>query len=84
MGMTRRDLLAGAAAAGVAAAGVTKQATAAENAGSPALPSPPRQAVLKISAQEPVIPGASLAEKLDRMEAWGICLLYTSPSPRDS
>ncbi len=72
MSMTRRDLLAGAAAAGVLAAGSPKQAEAAGNAGIPALPRPPREAVLRISAQEGVVPGKSLAEKLDRMEAWGI------------
>ncbi len=72
MSMTRRDLLAGAAAAGAWAVGSMVQSASAAEPGSPAGHSPRRQAVLKISAQEGVIPGESLAEKLDRMEAWGI------------
>ena len=63
MSVTRRDLIASGAAAGLAlATGAKLDAAEAVKT----------KAVLKISSQEGRIPGRELAEKLDRMEKWGI------------
>lgn len=62
MKLDRRGLLAAGAAAGLAAAaGGMARARPAQ---------PKARAVLKVSSQEGIIPGQSLAEKLDRMERW--------------
>ena len=65
MGIDRRHFLSGAAMAGLGlvAGRAGLPATAEESAG---------QAELRISSQEGRIPGATLEEKLDRMEQWGI------------
>jgi sugar phosphate isomerase/epimerase len=64
--LRRRDLLAAAAAAGVgAASGVTRAADRGRRAGRV------KTVRLRLSAQERIIPGATLGEKLDKMEAWG-------------
>lgn len=63
--LTRRDVLvAGATAAVGIGTGMKASASTPDKA-------PPEKAVLKISAQEPIIPGSSLTEKLDNMEKWG-------------
>lgn len=68
----RRDFLKqSAVVAAVAATGGTGGAAmAAEEKAAPAC-SARKEAVLKISAQERIIPGASLAERFDNMEKWG-------------
>ncbi len=68
MALRRRDFLAATVAAGVGAAGSGNGSrVAAADAG----PAAGRKAVLKLSLQEGVAPGGSLAEKLDLMEKWG-------------
>jgi len=69
--LNRREILTAAAAVGVA--GITRARAAQESAktDAPALPAPKQKAVLKLSAQESIIPGGSLTEKLDTMEKWG-------------
>ena len=63
MTVNRRNFLLAGAAAGVGAAMPAQAADA---------PEPRKEAMLKISSQEGVIPGKSLEEKLDKMEKWGI------------
>ncbi len=63
MHMARRTFIR-ATAAGAAAA-------AAGTAAAMTVPDPPRKAMLKMSCQEGIAPGASLAEKLDFMEKHG-------------
>ncbi len=67
MGVNRRDFLVGSALAGVGLA-----ATAGRAADAPAPQPERRQAVLKISSQEGVLPGKDLNEKLDNAEKWGL------------
>lgn len=63
MHMARRTFIhASAAGAAVAAAGTT---------GAMTVPDPPRKAVLRLSCQEGIAPGGTLAEKLDFMEKHG-------------
>ncbi len=65
MDVNRREFLVAGAAAGIGAA-LPHTAHAAE------APMAKKEAVLRISSQEGVIPGKSLEEKLDKMEKWGI------------
>ena len=65
MGLSRRELLLSGVAAGIGAA-LPHRAQGAE------APMEKKEAVLRISSQEGVIPGKSLEEKLDKMEKWGI------------
>ena len=66
MTINRRGFLAGSTAlAAGAGLGCATQAAAVT------LPPPPREAVLKLSSQLPVIPGKELAEKLAFMEKVG-------------
>ncbi|HOW73536.1 MAG TPA: sugar phosphate isomerase/epimerase family protein [Phycisphaerae bacterium] len=58
------------AATAIGAVGSTALRTRAEDA-LPAGGEGKKQAVLKISAQEGVVPGKGLSEKLDNMEKWG-------------
>jgi len=70
MQMRRRDFL----VSTVAATGVTaigKGSSAAETEPTKVTLTPKRQAVLKLSCQEGIVPGRSLKEKLDRLEKWG-------------
>ena len=69
MSTSRREILAAAAAAGVTALGTPRPTRAAE-AYVPIRPA--REARLRMSSQEGVLPGKSLAEKLDLAEKWGI------------
>ncbi len=68
MTIRRRDFMATTAAAGLGALGGTSAAAAEQ--GKPPL-TPKRKAILKLSSQEGRIPGRSLTEKLDCMEALG-------------
>ena len=63
MSVNRRDFLVSGALAGLAAAAPGGAAEA---------PAERKEGVLKISSQEGFIPGKDLAEKLDKMEKWGI------------
>lgn len=64
MAMTRRDVIAGAGAAGLAAALPTVAQTAAKP-----------KVELKLSSQEGIIPGRDLVERLDKMEKWGFAAI---------
>lgn len=65
--LTRRDILVAGATAAMGVGTGLKAATASDLlAGAPLA-----KAVLKLSSQEPIIPGSSLTEKLDNMEKWG-------------
>lgn len=78
--ISRRELLT-AAAVGLAGVACRREESdrdtpvpAAEESAktdAPSLPAPKQKAVLKLSAQEGIIPGGSLTEKLDTMEKWG-------------
>ncbi|MCL2330550.1 MAG: sugar phosphate isomerase/epimerase [Phycisphaerae bacterium] len=70
MSMTRREALAAAAVAGVGAMANFNPAQAAPAAETSSSVSK-APAKLRLSSQESVIPGKSLAEKLDKMEKWG-------------
>ncbi len=65
MGVSRREFLAAGAAVGIGVA-LPTHARAAE------APMTKKEAVLRISSQEGVMPGKSLEEKLDKMEKLGI------------
>jgi sugar phosphate isomerase/epimerase len=60
--LDRRSFVAGSAAAGAALLAPL---------GAVAAQRPTRKAVLNVCSQEGIIPGRTLAEKLDRMETWG-------------
>lgn len=74
MNISRREALAAAAAAGAAViggCGPKQQGPACEVPTASTPVQPTRKAKLKLSSQEKVIPGESLAEKFDKMEKWG-------------
>ena len=63
MEIDRRNLLAGGVTLAAGAAGL--------GSAEPAPAAPKKQAIQKITSQEGIIPGATLKEKLDRLEKWG-------------
>jgi sugar phosphate isomerase/epimerase len=65
MGVNRREFLLGGGAAGAVLASPSWAGAAEAGAAK-------KEAALKISSQEGIIPGRSLEEKLDKMEKWGI------------
>ncbi len=70
MQVNRRDFFVSAVAAGAGLSAVGSVARAAEGESKVTL-TPKRQATLKLSVQEGIVPGGSLKEKLDKMERWG-------------
>jgi sugar phosphate isomerase/epimerase len=71
MQLRRRDFVASAAAAAAGMCAMEHAAVAAQGERPKAPVTPKRQAVLKLSVQEGIVPGRSLKEKLDKMEKWG-------------
>ena len=67
----RREFLKHTALAATAAAVGTGALPARAEDAKPDVAEPKKDAVLKISAQEGILPGKNLAEKLDNMEKWG-------------